>query len=88
MVGALQARLAENEKERQAVRVMLAEAAQKAEEEEEENKRAMGRVLGDLSHTRESLCVGEEDRKKREGEVEALRALLAKAEQKRRMMWR
>ena len=60
-----------------------AETAKKAEEKEEENKRAMGRVLGDLSHTREKLRVGEEEKKVLEAEVGAVRAELMQAEKEK-----
>ena len=58
------------------------EAAKKAEAEKSETTRAMGRVLGKLSHTRERLYVEEEQSKKLEGEVKNLRAELLIAEQK------
>ena len=54
----------------------------KAEEKEEENKRTMGRVFADLSHTREKVRVGEEEKKKLKVEVGTLRAKLVQVEKK------
>ena len=70
------------EKEVESLRATLAEAAKKAEEKEGENNRAMGRVFGDLSHTREKLRVGEEEKKKMEAEVGVVRPELVQAEKK------
>ena len=80
---ALQQRCAEKEKEGESLPAMLAEAAKKTEEEKRETTRAMSRVLGDLnlSHSRRRLRVAEE-KKKLEGETDALRAELVQAENK------
>ena len=68
------AEAAENEVE--SLRATLMEATKKAEEKEGE----MGRVLGDVSHTREALRAEEEGTKKLEVEVVAVRAELVQAE--------
>ena len=70
------------EKEAEALQAMLTEVAKKAEEKEEENKRAMGQVLEYLSHTREKIRLGEEEKNKVEVGVGALRAKLVQVEKK------
>ena len=60
-----------------ALRVTHEKGARKAEEGV---RRELGQVLGELNHTRETLRLEEEERKKLESEVGAVRAELVRAE--------
>ena len=72
----LQRERREKEKEMAALQVTHEEGARKAEGV----KRELGQVLGELNHTRETLCLEEEERKKLESKVGAVPAELVQAE--------